>query len=327
MPIAARLRPIAALCIAAALAFLCMPASATLAQSCSFSVSTVDFGTITVGSGGAIDTTSSLAANCSGTPGATVRVCVSFGAGSGSAANGGSPRYMKNGANALGYNLYTDAARTDVWGSWTGLLGILGPATLSVPLNAQGVGSVSVPIYGRINGGQQSLPAGLYQSVFSGTESRIAYQYLSLLNCLAILSPTTSVSFTVQANILTSCTLSATTLDFGAVTNLNQAVDGVSTITSTCQNTIPYSIALSGGNAAATDPGQRKMTKGTDQVTYGLYQDASRATPWGDVAGSNVRSLVGTGSSQPTTVYGRIPAQANRPPGTYTDTVVVTLTY
>ena len=306
---------------------LCLPATNALAQSCSFSINTLEFGTITVGSGSSVDTTSTLNASCTGTPGTTVRVCVSLDAGSGSAAGGGSPRYMKNGTNALAYNLYTDAARSNVWGSSSGLLGLLGPASLSVPLNAQGVGSTSQPVYGRIASGQQALPAGFYQSLFTGADSRISYQYLSALNCLAILSPAVNVPFTVQANILTSCTLSATTLDFGSTTNLNQIIDGVGTITATCQNATPYSIALSGGNAGATDPSQRKMSKGSDNITYGLYQDPSRTTQWGDVIGSNVRSLIGLGTSQAITVYGRIPVQPTTPPGTYTDTVIVTLTY
>jgi spore coat protein U-like protein len=234
---------------------------------------------------------------------------------------------MKSGVNTLRYNMYTDASRTNVWGSSSGLLSLLGPASLSVPLNAQGVGSVSQTIFGRINGGQQVLPPGLYQSSFAGTDARVTYQYLSLLNCLAILSPGISAPFTVRANILASCSVSASALDFGSVASLDQVRESTSVITATCPSGIPYAVALSGGNASATDPAQRKMAKGADLVVYGLYQDVQRAMPWGDAAGSNTRSLTGSGAAQSLTVYGRIPVQVTRPPGNYTDTIVVTLTY
>lgn len=326
MPIAIHSQRLAARFIIAILAHLFTGADAQ-AQSCSFSIGNLNFGTISLAAGGAIDSTSTFNANCTGTPGATVRVCVSLGAGSGSAGAGGSPRFMTNGTNTLAYNMFTDAARTNVWGSSSGLLGLFGAVSLSVSLNAQGSGTANRTIYGRINSGQQVTPPGLYQSVFSGADSSITYQYLSLLNCISILSPTVNAPFTVQANLLPSCTVSATPLDFGTAGNLNQVLDGISAITATCPNTVPFTIGLNGGNAAASDPTQRKMSKGSDQITYGLYQNASRTVPWGDLAGSNINSLIGSGSSQSITVYGRIPIQSARPAGTYTDTVVVTLTY
>lgn len=63
-------------------------------------------------------------------------------------------------------------------------------------------------------------------------------------------------------------------------------------------------------------------------MTYGLYKDAARSQPWGDATtpGSTVAGA-GNGLVQQLTVYGRVPPQTTPSPGTYTDTVVVTLTY
>jgi spore coat protein U-like protein len=84
---------------------------------------------------------------------------------------------------------------------------------------------------------------------------------------------------------------------------------------------------LSGGTTNAA-PTARKMSKGAETVTYGLYKDTNRSQPWGDATtpGSTVAGT-GTGAAQVLTVYGRVPPQTTPTPGTYTDTVVVTLTY
>jgi spore coat protein U-like protein len=85
--------------------------------------------------------------------------------------------------------------------------------------------------------------------------------------------------------------------------------------------------ALDGGQTGATDPTQRKMSQGSEQVTYGLYRDAAHMLPWGSTAGTNTVSGAGNATVQNLAVYGRIPAQTTPSPGLYVDTVVVTVTY
>lgn len=77
-----------------------------------------------------------------------------------------------------------------------------------------------------------------------------------------------------------------------------------------------------------TSPTNRRMTLGGAAVVYGLYKDAGRSQPWGDGAtpGSTVAGT-GTGAAKGYTVYGRVPPQTAPTPGTYSDTVVVTVTY
>ena len=108
---------------------------------------------------------------------------------------------------------------------------------------------------------------------------------------------------------------------------LRSALDAYSSVTVVCTNAAPYTLALDGGLSAATNPTQRKMTQGGQTITYGLYQDSGRSQPWGDSTGTNTVAGTGSGLSQSFTVYGRVPAQATPGPGTYTDTVVVTLSY
>lgn len=64
-------------------------------------------------------------------------------------------RTMKLLTQALGYNLYTNAARTTVWGNGTTGANI----TRSIPAGI--LTSESVPVYGRIPAGQ-GVPSGAY---------------------------------------------------------------------------------------------------------------------------------------------------------------------
>ena len=92
-------------------------------------------------------------------------------------------------------------------------------------------------------------------------------------------------------------------------------------------NTIEYSVHVVLTAIQNGLPTQRKMTKAAEFVLYGLYRDSARSLPFGNTIGTNTLAGTGTGLAQSATVYGRIPPQATPSPGTYNDTIVVTLTY
>jgi spore coat protein U-like protein len=87
------------------------------------------------------------------------------------------------------------------------------------------------------------------------------------------------------------------------------------------------SVALDGGLSGAANPTLRKMTLGAGSITHGLCQDVGHANPWGSSSGANVVNGTGASLSQPIPVYGLVPVQATPPVGTYSDTVVVSVTY
>jgi len=77
----------------------------------------------------------------------------------------------------------------------------------------------------------------------------------------------------------------------------------------------------------ATDPAQRKMSKGSKLVTYGIYRDSGRSQPWGSTQGTNTASDTGSGAGQNFTAYGGVPVQTSPSAGNCADTVVTTITY
>jgi spore coat protein U-like protein len=96
-----------------------------------------------------------------------------------------------------------------------------------------------------------------------------------------------------------------------------------------CTSGTPYAAALnvgSGGGSFAT----RTIANGGNTLNYNLFRDAARSQVWGDGSGSTF-TVSGTGSgllsANNLTVYGEIAIAQDKPPGTYTSTVTVTVTY
>lgn len=300
-----------------------------VAQSCTFTASGLNWGNINLAAGTSFDLTGTLQVSCTGIAGRTVRVCPNFNNGSGGANTSGSERYMLNGASQLRYNLYRNRNRTNVWGSRTwGKPPI--PPTINVVLNSAGNGTVNRIIHGRVLSGQTGLPAGIYTSAFGGAETQVAYAYSTAGNCNAIgLTNVTPVPFAVQATYGGTCTVSATTMNFGSRGVLDTNTDAANSISVTCSSGTSYTVGLSGGDTGATDPTLRQMSDpgDTEFITYGIYRDVARSLPWGETIGTDTVAGTGSGAAQAYTAYGRVPPQDTPSPQTYTDTIVVTVTY
>jgi spore coat protein U-like protein len=141
----------------------------------------------------------------------------------------------------------------------------------------------------------------------------------------------TTDTFDVTITIEDSCELTtpATDMGFGTVQLLNTDYTATSTVSVTCTTDAAYDLALDEGeNQSATT---RRMTDGTDFVSYRLYNDAGHTTLWGDdTTFGSVNAGIGSGVEQDVTVYGRVEAADNAttpPAGNYSDTVTVTVTF
>ena len=310
--------------IAAALLVVCFAngfSSRAMAQSCNFSITNMAFGSVDVTANAAVDSTATVSLSCSAL--LPVRVCVNLGAGGGGATNAAN-RFMASGLNQLRYSFYSDAARSNVWGSnlWAGS----GANSVTVDFGIGG-GSTNLTVYGRVFSGQQTVPAGSYLSAFSSLDASINYGLLSSFLGCSILATNKTTTFNTTATVPTTCSLATSDLDFGGVGLLNAIKDGSTTLAVACTSGTSYNVGLSGGLSGAVDPTQRKMTKGLEHVVYGLYRDSGRTLPFGDVIGVNTATGTGSGLSQSISVYGRIQPQTTPSAGVYNDTIIVTLTY
>jgi spore coat protein U-like protein len=134
-----------------------------------------------------------------------------------------------------------------------------------------------------------------------------------------------STTFGVSATVLKDCTVSATSLTFG---NYTGAVNSAqSAVTVTCTNSTTYTVGLGTGLATGATVTTRQMQNGSALLSYGLFSNATWATNWGNTSGTNWVSGTGNGTGQALNVYGQIPAGQYVTPGSYTDTISVTVTY
>ena len=135
---------------------------------------------------------------------------------------------------------------------------------------------------------------------------------------------------TVQATVISACSVSGGTLAFGTVNPAN----GTSSLPSvnlsvTCTMGTTFSVGLGDGANAAS--GQRRM-KGTSQaqyLSYELYRDVTGTQRFGDtVTSQRVTGQVGLGAAPNLiSVYGAIPSGQSAPSDVYSDTVPITVYY
>jgi len=139
---------------------------------------------------------------------------------------------------------------------------------------------------------------------------------------------TATSSFVVSATVLSVCLVTASPLAFGNYDpTASTATSGSTTLAVTCTNGTPYNVGLNAGTGTGASVTTRKMTFGSNLLSYSLYEDSGHTTVWGQTIGTNTVTGTGTGLPVTQTVYGQIPAQQAMPVGAYTDTITVTVTY
>ncbi|QIC79721.1 hypothetical protein FSC02_11605 [Acinetobacter indicus] len=135
----------------------------------------------------------------------------------------------------------------------------------------------------------------------------------------ATTSKTATADFKVKIEVLSTCAINATDIDFGSVNSAVAANDKTGALNVTCTSQTPYKVGLAGSG---------KMTHETDtssSIAYQLFQNASDKSQWDN--NSNLYSGVGSGSVQAIPVVAKVSGSTNVRAGKYIDTVTATVTY
>lgn len=136
------------------------------------------------------------------------------------------------------------------------------------------------------------------------------------------------------------CTVATSGVAFGAYdATLATPTDSVGNITVRCNHVgggaqkTSYTVALSAGSSG--DFARRTMRAGKSTLDYNLFSSAARTQVWGN--GSRGSTLVGgsllvnpgkfTINEIVHPIYGRIPPLQSPEPGSYSDTVLITLSF
>lgn len=142
-------------------------------------------------------------------------------------------------------------------------------------------------------------------------------------------SNTESTTFSVQAQVVASCSISVTNLIFPNYTF--EETNGQSTGAVRCTTGTNWSIGFNAGTGVGATVQNRKMTgpRGTT-LDYNLYVDADRQAYWGNTPEVDTKNGIAVNSQwEDFTIYGRISAQQSQDPviGSYVDTITATVTF
>jgi spore coat protein U-like protein len=309
--------------------------SGAAAQSCSVTAASGSFGSLDVLPGTAVNSSSTFSASCTGTANRTVRLCIELGRGA-SAAGPSGERALTTGTNYLDFEFYSDAARTLLWGSWGSVVTAYGTGGVSfdLALGAAGSANRTFTVYSRVLAGQSVRVPGTY--TWTGSSPGMIYGYAAAAACPTGGATTTSGGTTWTATVLSNCNVSVTPLNFGTSPSAISAnLDSTATISSQCTNATPYSIGLSNGTNATGSQRRMRLGATSNYLNYSLYTNSARSNGWvtstsatACSSGSGTCVLgTGTGLNQSVSIYGRVAPQTATAAGSFSDTVVVTITF
>jgi spore coat protein U-like protein len=125
------------------------------ANSCTLSTTAVSFGNYNIFSSASTGATGSVTFKC--TQSAAITIQLSKGH-----STTFNPRTMTFSSSVLNYNLYQDAALTEIWGDGTG-------GSTEYSNSRPGTGTVVLTVYGNIPALQQSVAAGAYSDSITAT--------------------------------------------------------------------------------------------------------------------------------------------------------------
>lgn len=331
----------AAACVLLFLAAILLSVRAEASTTCTATMTDVNFGTVNP-TGGLVNVSATLSYSCTTNNGVlgglyTNYVTACFSIGGGSQGTSLTPRVMKDAAgDVMNFQLYTDAARSVVWGSV--FAAGISPPQINLQIAGNGTQNGSLTVYAQVPANQTGLGSGTYISLFSGANAQVNFAsneaFLNIgggypASCSNGPSgaSTSNFSFSANANVQTACKINtATDLSFGSAPGLLASnVDQTSSITLTCVANTAWQVGLDNGQHA--NGTIRRMILGANFVTYELYRDINRTLRWGNTINTDTQVGSGTGSAQTLTVYGRVPPQTAVPGVGYADKVTVTITF
>jgi spore coat protein U-like protein len=253
-------------------------------------------------SGTTVDVTGSVTVNC--TKGTVYHIGLNAGNTPGSTITNRRMFGGNGGQNYLGYQLFSDAARTINWGDSSGTNWV----------TATGNGSDQPhTVYARAPAGEFS-PLGSYTDTITATISG---------NFAIVKAP---APFSVTATAVPGCEIAATALNFGAYGGT--LINSASSISVTCSPGVAYNVGLNAGTAAGATVTNRSMTgPGGKLLHYELCRDAARTRNWGNTVGVDTVPGNGNGTPKLWSVFGQLPDSQSVRPGNYSDTITATVTF
>lgn len=124
---------------------------------------------------------------------------------------------------------------------------------------------------------------------------------------------------------LFTCSASSPAVTLGNYTG-TQLTHGGIPLSVTCPLVFGYTVSLNAGTGAGATTTTRKLTGPAGAtLNYQIFQNASHSINWGTTVGTDTVLGTGTLLTQTLYMYPQLPAGQNNSPGTYTDTITVSV--
>ncbi len=233
---------------------------------------------------------------------------------------------LKNGGNSIPYQLYSNAGNSTPYTDGMVVINLSGTTLISA-LNS-GTGT-TLPVYIATTPGA-NVPAGTYTDTIQVTweYSNICEGLVNVLGvCLGVVNNGTAVrTLTLSLTVTNDCTIQAPPVNFGAAPLVSGFPTVSQSISLLCSKGMSYTVGMSAGTHPAN--GRRRMASGTNYLEYDLFKTDN--TVWGQTGSARANGpAIADGVSQQTLSYtARVHQdQATPPVGTYTDSVVVDVSF
>ncbi|EML1935268.1 spore coat protein U domain-containing protein [Providencia stuartii] len=227
----------------------------------------------------------------------------------------------------INYQLYQNANHSLIWGSQH--ISGSSPIMIKLSLN-QGLtpATGSVTIYAQLSVNQSSVIPATYIDTYTSltATSTLNLGILSTPNsCGSIVGP--SFPFVVTATITDQCLVSSNgDINIGSVQSSTNNAAASGHISVTCTNTTPFNIGLLPSNNNLQGSGVLQSISTTEKIPYQLSSTPGlNGATWGNNP-LNLITDIGSGITKDYPVYVTVPS-TNYPPGSYSDTVTINVTY
>lgn len=233
---------------------------------------------------------------------------------------------LKNGSFQIPYQIYSNASYSAGYTSGVLLVDLSGSSLVGLLTAGSGT---SIPLYIATTPGP-NIPAGVYTDTV-----QVNWDYRNICEgvigalgvCVGVPNNgNTTRSLVISLTVSNDCTITAPPVNFGSAPLLAGFPTVSQNISLQCSRNMVYTVGLSAGSYASG--GRRRMGSGTARLAYDIFKADN--TVWGS-AGTDRASgpAPATGNSMQTVPYtARIyQDQANPAPGTYTDNVVVDVSF
>jgi spore coat protein U-like protein len=134
-----------------------------------------------------------------------------------------------------------------------------------------------------------------------------------------------SLPLAIGATAAAACTVDTRPVAFGIV-DVTRTTKSNGRVSVSCSIPTDVEVGLTSGSG----PGQRAMIgSGGGRLTYELFTDATRQEAWGDGSGNGAIVQLTNVGEEPQTreIYGEVPRQDPVPPGAYTDSLTVVVSF